>query len=399
MKKHLLIPQISEDITYHQFSSDSYFVHQKEYNHRIKISNELYQLLQKIDGRKNLHDLAIEVGDGCDTEFIYAILYENLGKYGIIKRSDIKVHHKKKPSYLKLSFIVIPPKIISKITPYLKFLFQPKVMVSLLIMSLVVIIFGIIDKYQMIMTMDMETSWLPLLILGFLSVTLHEFGHVTATDYFGATHGGIGGGFYLFSPVYFADVTDIWKLRPRQRIIVNMAGIYFELLICSLYVIIGLIFKSNILYLVGLLIFLKTLFNLNPFLRSDGYWVLTDAVGIPNLYRNSSSKLRELSKAIFLKNKIVITLRDILLAIYALINYLLLVAFLYYVVILDSHSFIFFPINLLSYILGLLEGTNELNLESLSQFALPLLFYSLIIKICINKLKEYFKKYGNTLRG
>ena len=83
--------------------------------------------------------------------------------------------------------------------------------------------------------------------LSFLSVTFHEFGHVTATEYFGAKQDGIGGGFYLFSPVYFADVTDIWKLKPNQRIIVNLAGIYFELLICTIYIILALSFNFKFL--------------------------------------------------------------------------------------------------------------------------------------------------------
>lgn len=392
MKKQLLVPQISEDIAYHQFSSDSYFVHQKEYNHRIKISNELYKLLQKVDGRKNLDDLAKEVGEGCDTEFVYAVLYEKLGKYGIIKRDDIKVHHKKKPSYLKLSFIVIPPQLISRITPYLKFLFRPTTMIALLITSLVIILGGIIEKYQTIVSLNMESVWLPLLLLGFLSVTFHEFGHVTATDYFGAKHGGIGGGFYLLSPVYFADVTDIWKLKPRQRIIVNLAGIYFELLMCSLYVIMGVLLSSNILYLVGLLIFLKTLFNLNPFLRSDGYWVLTDALGIPNLYRTSSSKLKGLFRSIVSGKTKSLSKSDILLALYASVNYLLLIGFLYYVVFKDSNSIIFFPINIADYISNLIEGTKEFNLENISQFLLPLLFYYLVIKFCIHKARTFLKR-------
>lgn len=391
MKKKLLVPQLSEDISYHQFSVDSYFIHQKKYNHRIKITNELYQLLSKVDGRKNLGDLSREIGDGCDEEFLYTVLFERLGKYGIIIRNDIEVPYKNKPNYLKLSFIVIPPKIISKITPFLKFLFRPKIMMSLITASLIVIITGIINKYHTIVSIDMESVWLPLLLFGFLSVTFHEFGHVTATDYFGAKQAGIGGGFYLFTPVYFADVTDIWKLKPTQRIVVNLAGIYFEMIICSLYVVVGVVLASNILYLIGLLIFIKTLLNLNPFLRSDGYWVLTDALGIPNLHKTSSIKLKELLKALFTNSRKISSYKDILLAFYASFNYLLLIVFLYYMVILNSSSVIFLPLNLLNYINGLLEETTKLTLKNISQFTLPLLFYYLAIRFCLNWSKRFLK--------
>ncbi len=76
-------------------------------------------------------------------------------------------------------------------------------------------------------------------IISLITGIFHEFGHVTATEYYGAKQGGIGFGFYLLSPVYFADVTDIWKLKPKQRIIVNVSGVYFEIIICSILMIIG----------------------------------------------------------------------------------------------------------------------------------------------------------------
>lgn len=390
MSKELLVPELSKEITYHKFSCDSYFIHQKHYNHRIKITRELYSLLQRIDGRKNMLELAQE--DGCDIDSLYTVLYMNLAKYGIVKSPDIKVSHKKKPNYLKLSFIVIPPKLISKVTPYLKFLFQPKVMLTLFIFSLTVIVFGIINKYDAIVSLNMDSIWLPLLIFGFISVTFHEFGHVTATDYFGAEHGGIGGGFYLFTPVYFADVTDIWKLKSGERIIVNLAGIYFELLICSLYVVVGILFSSNLLYLIGLLIFVKTLFNLNPFLRSDGYWVLTDAVGIPNLYKTSSLKLWGILKKIFTGKGNAITAKNFMLALYASVNYLILVVFLYYVIVLNPNSILHFPVNITNFIQGLFNGSQELSLQNISQFAIPLFFYYLLFQIVISYISKYMKK-------
>jgi len=394
MERELLVPELSEDIVYHQFSSDSYFIHQVEYDHRIKITNDLYALLHKIDGKKNLQELAKEIGGDCNTDFIYAVLYERLGKYGIIRRNDFIVEYKKKPSYLKLSFIVIPPRLISKVTPYLKFLFKPKIMLAVIVFSTIIIISGLIDKYAIIVNLDMENLWMPLLLFGFISVTLHEFGHVTATDYFGAKHGGIGGGFYLFTPVYFADVTDIWKLKPRQRITVNLAGIYFELIICSLFVIIGVLFNINVLYLVGLLIFIKTLLNLNPFLRSDGYWVLTDTLGIPNLYKTSSSKLKKLVRITFSKNKVNVTSKDILLSLYASVNYILLTIFIYYVIILNSNSIIYLPFKVISFTKRFLAGTQMLTLQSVSQFFIPLLFYYLVFNVAINWIITIIKKKG-----
>ena len=88
------------------------------------------------------------------------------------------------------------------------------------------------------------------------------------------------------------------ELKPNQRIIVNLAGIYFELLICTIYIILALSFNFKFLMIFASVIFLRTLINLNPFLRSDGYWVLTDKLGIPNLRKVSANLLLAFIKSI-----------------------------------------------------------------------------------------------------
>ncbi len=109
MDNSLLVPKLSSDISYHKFSDDSYFIHQKVFGHRIKINNDFYDILKRVDGKKNLQQLALDINKKDFTvDLLYAILYEKLGKYGIIENDKIKVKKKAKPSYLKLSFIVIP---------------------------------------------------------------------------------------------------------------------------------------------------------------------------------------------------------------------------------------------------------------------------------------------------
>ena len=53
-------------------------------------------------------------------------------------------------------------------------------------------------------------------------------------------------GFYLFTPVYYADVTDIWRLPSGQRIIVNLAGVYFEFLFCSFLCLLSLLLRNTL---------------------------------------------------------------------------------------------------------------------------------------------------------
>lgn len=382
MIKELLVPKMANEITFHKFSSDSYFIHQKFYGYRIKISNDFYELIKKVDGKKNLAQLVTELNSlELDVDLLYDILYENLGSYGIVVNDKIKVEKLNKPSYLKLSFIVIPAKIIAKVTPYLNFLFVPKNFIVASALSLLIVGFGIFQNFEVITNQNLEEIWLQLLVFGFISVTFHEFGHATAAHYFGAEHGGIGGGFYLFSPVYFADVTDIWRLNPKKRIVVNLAGIYFELLICSVFVLAGFLFNFTYLSVVGLFIVLNTLFNLNPFLRSDGYWVLTDLLEIPNLYKKSSQVLKISLKSIWKGHKKTLTKREIFLSIYGSVNFIFIGIFIYYILILNPMSILYLPLNLYDFIYDVYNGKQDITVENLTDFILPFLFYYLVFKL------------------
>jgi putative peptide zinc metalloprotease protein len=130
-----------------------------------------------------------------------------------------------------------------------------------------------------------------LLVYGllFLIFFLHEVGHATASKYFGVNPGEISFGFYLVFPVFFADVSKIWSLNKRKRIVVNLGGVYFQLLINGLLIPIALLLPdsnrllSTIIHTNVFVIF----YSLVPFLRYDGYWIYSDWFEIPNLMRRS----------------------------------------------------------------------------------------------------------------
>ncbi len=117
--------------------------------------------------------------------------------------------------------------------------------------------------------------------------SFHEFGHAAASPHYKEPSDSIGFGFYLVFPVFFTDVTSIWNLNRWKRIVVNIGGIYFQLisnilLVGGYYLTAGqdiqIIFKyffiANLAYI---------MYSVNPFLRNDGYWVYSDLFGLPNL--------------------------------------------------------------------------------------------------------------------
>ncbi len=135
-----------------------------------------------------------------------------------------------------------------------------------------------------------EGVWLVVAYIIYFTVFVcHELGHASATARFKLVPGDIGFGFYLIFPVFFADVSVIWALSRMKRIIVNLGGIYFQLLLNGLFVAVAYAAPTTHLFLSPIIILnsLVMLHSLNPFLRYDGYWIYSDLFNLPNLRTQS----------------------------------------------------------------------------------------------------------------
>lgn len=390
MEKSKLTPVCSKDLTISEFDENSYYVHQNKFDYRLKLSKESLDLLLLANGVNNLNDIKNIVNEeGVDIDFLSEFYFKKLSKYGIIENEEIKVEHIGKPSYLKLSFIVLPAKVVDRITPYLKFLFIPKLMYSFLFLLLLFLSIITFKYYNVLLSYDLnQINWVYFGLLGFISITFHEFGHASSAKYFGAKHGGIGGGFYLFSPVYFADVSDIWKLSRFKRIIVNLSGIYFESIMSSIYILFGLITNNEMLVIIGSFIFFHSLWNLNPFLRNDGYWVLSDSINYPNLSTNSVSLLRNFVFSLFKKAEFKYSFKNTFLITYAFINQSFIFIFLYFSIKHYGLNLLTFPYDFFKYVKDVINTKAEFNLKNVLNFFIPFLFYYILI----NFIKAFFIK-------
>jgi putative peptide zinc metalloprotease protein len=116
------------------------------------------------------------------------------------------------------------------------------------------------------------------------SILLHELGHAAACARYGCAPGRIGAGIYLVWPALFTDVTRAWRLPRRQRAVVDLGGLYFQ---CALVSAVGayVLATGSIrgLHVLALTLLLMV-HSLNPILKLDGYWLLTDLAGIRNLH-------------------------------------------------------------------------------------------------------------------
>lgn len=130
----------------------------------------------------------------------------------------------------------------------------------------------------------------------FLILVFHEIGHVAAGFRYGITSKDIGFGFYLILPVFYTNLTEIWKIRQKERNIVNLSGIYYQLFIGVGLFAVGYFCDSNLVLNIAHSNFFIVVINLNPLLKFDGYWVLADFIDEPNLMRKTRLSIKSLRK-------------------------------------------------------------------------------------------------------
>lgn len=124
-----------------------------------------------------------------------------------------------------------------------------------------------------------------LVILNLVSIAVHELGHIAAARFCSIKIDGLGVGLYWFTPVCYVHLPDQEILNSRERLMVDSGGLYFEAIYVS-FLIICFFFMNNLGLLGAIIIInISILNNLNPFMKTDGYWILTDWLNIPNLHQ------------------------------------------------------------------------------------------------------------------
>jgi putative peptide zinc metalloprotease protein len=139
----------------------------------------------------------------------------------------------------------------------------------------------------------------PVLLLGVFVATIaatafHEVGHAAACRFGGARPGAIGAGVYLIWPAFYCDVTDAYRLERRGRLRTDLGGVYFNAIFSLLAA--GAYFATGVeaLLLVVVAQHFVVAQQLLPLLRFDGYYVLTDLTGVPDILSRVRPILRSL---------------------------------------------------------------------------------------------------------
>jgi putative peptide zinc metalloprotease protein len=171
-----------------------------------------------------------------------------------------------------------------------------------------------------------------------LSLIAHEFGHATASSRYGVKPGSIGFAVYLAFPALYCDVTRAWLLPRRQRVVVDVSGVMFEIGIGAVFALIGGVAQQWILTAAAFLVLGNLTWALNPFGRFDMYWTLSDALGVTNLRSEGWRVLRELAgwRSEDKPGPTVRRWRKGVVVVYSVLSSLMIAGFLYFAIRIDG---------------------------------------------------------------
>jgi putative peptide zinc metalloprotease protein len=167
-------------------------------------------------------------------------------------------------------------------------------------LSLVVLVLGIVEvsrdweRFQSSLV-DMM-SWQGIFAYGMALIfvkILHELGHAYTAKRYGCRIPTMGVAFLVLWPVAYTDTNDVWRLQNRpQRLKVAAAGVLTELTVAAWATLLWAILPEGTLKAMAFVLSTSTwisslLINISPFMRFDGYFLLSDFLDMPNLHTRS----------------------------------------------------------------------------------------------------------------
>ncbi len=260
----------------------------------IEVSPVLYLLASSLAESRHVDEIATSmtahVGKRISRADIHYLIERKLRPLGVVE-DDRRVRpaaSARGAGPLPVRAAMIPAGLVMKVATWLRPLFLPAVVVPSLVLLAIVDVWLFVG-HGVPAGLD-DFFHRPTLLVMALAITVaaavfHEFGHATASRYGGAVPGAIGAGIYLIWPVFFNDMNDSYRLSRSGRIRADLGGVYFNVLFVLLLAAAYLVTGFEPLAVLIMLHHLLILQQFVPFVRLDGYYLVSDLAGVPDLFR------------------------------------------------------------------------------------------------------------------
>lgn len=291
----------------------------------FRFHEEEYYILNTLDGYVSLQ----QIKDGFESRFApQKITFGDLQQFiGMLHRSGLVISNspgqgkalrergrKKKNKEMLGKFANVfalryrgfdPERILNAILPWFGWIFTVPALlgfIGLLISALLLLatqydtVYAKLPSFGQFFAAD---RWVILAATMAIVKVIHEFGHGLSCKKFGGECHEIGFMLLVFTPCLYCNVSDSWMLPNKwKRVWIGAAGIYVEMILASIAAFMwyftenGTTINDLCLNMMFLNAVSTILVNGNPLLRFDGYYILMDALEIPNLRQKATEVLK-----------------------------------------------------------------------------------------------------------
>ena len=281
---------------------EAHYVARRADGQILQLSRLLHVIAEECDGSRSWKEIAETASQKLDrrvsAENVRFLVQKKLIPLGVLEGPDGSAPRTAKPDQLlalKFRAALVPAGLVKSLTTIFYPFFFPPVIIAALA-GLAAVDYWFFFEHGVAQT-TRELLYNPLLLLMVLGLVvlataLHETGHATALRYGGGEPGVMGAGIYIVWPAFYTDVTDAYRLGRWGRIRTDLGGIYFNVLfilgIVGVYALTGF---EPLLVLV-LIQHMQIFQQLLPFLRLDGYYILSDLTGVPDMFMRLKPTLK-----------------------------------------------------------------------------------------------------------
>jgi putative peptide zinc metalloprotease protein len=262
-------------------------------------------IVEQLDGTRSLEDIRRRVEEQLGaslSEGTLAAFVRRLEKTGLLESSSARARAPAKRPRVRGNLLYLrfplfdPDRLMARLERNVGFLFTPQSLAIGGVLIAVALMITAANGPEI--ARDLlglyAIAVVPLVIvLALIVVSAHELAHGVTCKHFGGEVHEVGFMLVYFQPFFYCNVSDAWLFPEKaKRLWVGFAGLYFEFVLWAVATLTWRAAEAGtVVSYVALTVMaisgLKSIFDLNPFIKLDGYYILSDWLGIPNLRRRA----------------------------------------------------------------------------------------------------------------
>ena len=302
-------PRLPPDVVLHGTLDDTAFEQQQFLVERdgafVQLTPLLYRALEQVDGTRGFEEIAKamseKIGRPYDASNAKRLL-EKLVPLGLVPDAHGELAPPpegfsalRSPLAINLKMALIPKEKANAIARPFTLFFLPPVIVAVVLAAIAghVWLYAIHGVAQGTSQILYNPGLMLAIVGGFvLTAAFHELGHAAGLRYGGGKVRAMGVGLYLVYPIFYTDVTASYGLGRWGRLRTDLGGFYFNAIFQLAAIGLFFLTGAEFLLILTFLIDLEILYQLLPFVRMDGYWILADISGVPDFFMRMGAAIR-----------------------------------------------------------------------------------------------------------